>query len=100
MIGLFRRMDIVISMRLHALVFAAGQGVPLLGIVYDPKVDGFLEYLGQRNYLALQQVSPAALREAIAGTLRSGVPDQASVARLQQLAAENEKYLRKVLQEL
>lgn len=100
MIGLFRRMDIVISMRLHALVFAAGQGVPLLGIVYDPKVDGFLEYLGRRNYLALQQVSPAALREAIAGTLRSGVPDQASVARLQQLAAENEKYLRKVLQEL
>ena len=77
MIGLFRRMDIVISMRLHALVFAAGQGVPLLGIVDDPKVDGFLEYLGQRNYLALQQVSPAALREAIARTLRSGVPDQA-----------------------
>ena len=74
--------------------------MPLLGIVYDPKVDGFLEDLGRRNYLALQQVSPAALREAIAGTLRSGVPDQASVARLQQLAAENEKYLRKVLQEL
>ena len=43
---------------------------------------------------------PWALREAIARTLRSGVPDQASVARLQQLAAENEKYLRKVLQKL
>ena len=38
---LVRRMSLVISMRLHVLVFASGQGVPLVGIVYDPKVSAF-----------------------------------------------------------
>ena len=36
-IGLFARMQAVVSMRLHALVFSAGQGVPLVGVVYDQK---------------------------------------------------------------
>lgn len=36
-------------MRLHALIFAAGQGIPLAGVVYDPKVSAFLRYIGQRS---------------------------------------------------
>lgn len=36
-IGLFARMQAVVSMRLHALVFSAGQGVPLVGVVYDQR---------------------------------------------------------------
>ena len=32
-IGALSRMEIVVSMRLHALVFSAGQGVPLVGVV-------------------------------------------------------------------
>jgi polysaccharide pyruvyl transferase CsaB len=46
--GIISRMDIVIGMRLHALIFAAGAGVPLAGLVYDePKIEGFLEYIKQ-----------------------------------------------------
>lgn len=36
-IGALSRMEIVVSMRLHALIFAAGQGIPLAGVVYDPQ---------------------------------------------------------------
>jgi polysaccharide pyruvyl transferase WcaK-like protein len=43
-------MDVVLSMRLHALVFSAGHGVPLVGAVYDPKVSSFLDALGQDLY--------------------------------------------------
>lgn len=99
MIRLFSRMSIVVAMRLHALVFAAGQGVPLLGIVYDPKVDGFLEYLGQKNYIPLQDVTAERLETEIERTMTTGVPTAASVARLRSLAAENGHYVRKVLEE-
>ncbi|MEG2008483.1 MAG: polysaccharide pyruvyl transferase CsaB [Oscillospiraceae bacterium] len=45
-IGLMKRMQLVVSMRLHGLIFAAGQGVPIVGISYDPKVASFLRCVG------------------------------------------------------
>lgn len=45
--ALYGAMDVVLGMRLHALIFAALQGVPHLGVVYDPKVASFLEIVGQ-----------------------------------------------------
>lgn len=56
-IGLFSRMQVVVSMRLHALVFAAGQHVPVVGVVYDQKVSSFLSYIGQDLYCDLNDVS-------------------------------------------
>ncbi|WP_405117186.1 polysaccharide pyruvyl transferase CsaB [Paenibacillus sp. FSL K6-1217] len=37
------RCQALIGMRLHSLIYAAGQRVPLLGVSYDPKIDHFLE---------------------------------------------------------
>ena len=56
-IGLFARMQAVVSMRLHALVFSAGQGVPLVGVVYDPKISSFLSYIGQDLYTDLSDLT-------------------------------------------
>ncbi len=64
-IGIFARMEAVVSMRLHALVFAAGQGVPLVGIVYDQKVSSFLDYIGQDLYMDLKDVTAEGLCAAI-----------------------------------
>ncbi|OKP85858.1 polysaccharide pyruvyl transferase CsaB [Paenibacillus helianthi] len=38
--------DVLIGMRLHSLIYAAGRRVPLIGISYDPKIDHFLERVG------------------------------------------------------
>ncbi|NCB63886.1 MAG: polysaccharide pyruvyl transferase CsaB, partial [Clostridia bacterium] len=60
-IGLFARMKVVVSMRLHALVFSAGQGVPLVGVVYDQKISSFLKYIGQDLYTDLPDVTADVL---------------------------------------
>ena len=64
-IGALSRMEVVVSMRLHALIFAAGQGIPLAGVVYDPKVSSFLRYIGQENFTDLDRLTPEGLRAMI-----------------------------------
>ncbi len=64
-LALFAGCNLMIGMRLHALVFAALAGVPLVGISYDPKVDGLLEQLGVNAATSVARLDEKALSRAI-----------------------------------
>lgn len=49
LLSVFNHFDLVLAMRLHALIFAAVSGVPMLGIGYDRKVDALLDRLGLKS---------------------------------------------------
>ncbi len=49
MLGIINRMDLVIGMRLHSLIYATRMGVPLIGLAYEPKVEGYLKYINQTS---------------------------------------------------
>ena len=44
--GVMARMDLFFGMRLHSLLLAASQCVPVVGLVYQIKVESLLRYLG------------------------------------------------------
>ena len=41
-------MDVLIGVRLHALIFAGVMNVPMVGISYDPKIERFLDSIGEK----------------------------------------------------
>ena len=99
-IGALSRMEVVVSMRLHALIFAAGQGIPLVGVVYDPKVSSFLKYIDQELFVDLDALTEETLGHLIDQAVqKSRDPDgqSAAVARLRSLEQQNVAVARRLL---
>ena len=96
-IGMMQKMRVIVSMRLHALIFASSVGAPLAAISYDPKVTGFMAYLGQKHCMELADVTKDSLCALIDDATQTAQPY--STDRLRRLAAENEEAARKLLEE-
>ncbi len=62
---IIKKMSIMIGMRLHALIFAAYMNVPLVGISYQPKVEGFLDYINQPAVGHVKDITFEALKSRI-----------------------------------
>lgn len=52
---------IVIGMRLHMLIYAASCAIPVVGISYDPKISGFMEYAKQERYVEVEDIDTEKL---------------------------------------
>ncbi|HJB13644.1 MAG TPA: polysaccharide pyruvyl transferase CsaB [Candidatus Oscillibacter excrementigallinarum] len=99
-IGTLSRMRAVVAMRLHALIFAAGQGTPLAGVVYDPKVSAFLRYIGQEQFVDLADLTEEALRSMIDQCMVQAEHPEAQAAavrRLQDMEHKNVEVARRLL---
>lgn len=96
-IGMMRKMRVVVSMRLHTLIFASSVSAKLAAVSYDPKVTGFMRYIGQKHCIAFEDVTQERLTELIGQTLADDEPY--CVEHLRQLAAENESAARALLED-
>ncbi len=57
LLSLVGNMDLLLAIRLHALIFAGVMGVPLVGVSYDPKIDRFLDSIGEAPAAKLETVT-------------------------------------------
>ncbi|MCC8159715.1 MAG: polysaccharide pyruvyl transferase CsaB [Oscillospiraceae bacterium] len=62
MISLMKCFDLCIGMRLHTLIYAAINAVPLIGLVYDPKISSFMEHTRQKYYLDVKNLNEDKLK--------------------------------------
>lgn len=60
-------MDVLIGVRLHALIFAGVMNVPMLGISYDPKIERFLDSIGEKP---LGNMADVKAQEILDATLK------------------------------
>ena len=101
-IGTLSRMEAVVSMRLHALIFAAGQGIPLVGIVYDPKVSSFLRYIGQEQFADLSALTEDKLCRMIDRAVEQShdtAAQAAAVRKLQEMEHRNVRAAQSLLED-
>ncbi|MCA0757520.1 polysaccharide pyruvyl transferase CsaB [Paenibacillus sp. N4] len=63
------RCDALFGMRLHALIYAANQMVPMLGLSYDPKIDQFLLRLGIKAVGTTERLDAEAFADAAVSLL-------------------------------
>ena len=60
-LGIFNELQMVIGMRLHALIYATSLEIPAIGLIYDSKVEGFLEYVNQPSAGRVETLDAASL---------------------------------------
>ncbi len=78
--GLIGRASLVVGMRLHALIFAASEGVPFVPVAYDPKVASFAAMTGQPS-LDVTTLDADALSAAIVSAWNERAERRAHLAR-------------------
>lgn len=57
--------DILVGVRLHALIFAAVSETPVVGITYDPKIDAFLKSIDEKSICSADQIDKEGLVNSI-----------------------------------
>lgn len=99
--GMIGEMDLILSMRLHTLIFATKQRVPIVGFAYDPKINSYLKLLGMPNGGNVNNIDVDRTLEEVNEVLSNREKYVAGLnmkaLMLEEKARLNEKYLEKLL---
>ncbi len=78
LLGIMKRLELVLGMRLHALIYSVSLSVPVIGLIYDPKVQGFLEYIDQPSAGSVSELKYESFIKLIdqVWSSRTGIAEQ------------------------
>ena len=90
-VSLSGNVDLMIGIRLHALVFSSLMGKPVIGISYDPKITSFLHMIGQEPIGTMTHLREEALYQWCHKLLNSREEYQASYDRIESLRVDSQR---------
>lgn len=101
-VGLLQKVDLLIGLRTHTLIFSAAACTPMIGIASYPKIRGFLRTVGQEDKLvSFDNLTPDYISEKAGDVWRSKDEIRQRlkplVAREKQKAKSSAKYLQAFL---
>ncbi len=70
-IGVIKNSQLNVAMRLHSIIYSVAQGVRTVALRYDPKIDGFMEYVGLDYICNVENVTDSELYEKIKNSYNS-----------------------------
>ena len=95
-------MDVLVGVRLHALIYAAVMGVPMIGISYDPKVDSFLASIQRPTPFTVRDFTlekfQAVFRETVESRERICAETARAVEELVSKLDKNEDLIREIME--
>jgi len=66
-----KRAEFAMCMRLHGLIYAAAVHVPIIGLVYDPKVANFISYINANTKVDTSNLDLEKLKKMIDGIMKN-----------------------------
>ena len=64
-LSVIAQLDLLVGVRLHGLIFAFLSATPCIGLSYDPKINSFLELIGETSIASLENLRSDELARAI-----------------------------------
>ncbi|MBQ9441830.1 MAG: polysaccharide pyruvyl transferase CsaB [Selenomonadaceae bacterium] len=94
-------MDVLISIRLHALIFAGVMNVPMLGISYDPKIERFLDSVEEKPLGNLENVTAEKIFDGVVKKIgaKKNLHNESQLKNLRESALQNARLAIKLLEE-
>ncbi|PKM49137.1 MAG: polysaccharide pyruvyl transferase CsaB [Firmicutes bacterium HGW-Firmicutes-7] len=104
MIEIIGATKVVLSMRLHSLLYAAIQNVPMIGFIYDPKVEYYIRELNMYSAGDVSNFDLVNAKDIIDEIMRDYVKIQEQLAikvgEVKKKAVENREILGQLIKEL
>jgi polysaccharide pyruvyl transferase CsaB len=60
----YKKLDLFIGVRLHSLIFSVVNGIPFIGISYDPKTDSLIEEMGYQDKITTENITVEKLQSS------------------------------------
>lgn len=91
LLAIYRHTELCVGMRLHTLIYSAVACTSMIGLVYDPKVSEFLEYIGVDDRIDVSKVSFELLKQYIDKNMSTRADERARLLQRSGILKEKAK---------